>query len=154
MSQSYRDLEVYKQSFDLFLRLHRFSLRLPKYEMYELGSQIRRSADSVNSNIVEGYGRRRYKKEFIRFLIFSQASNDETINHLRVIGQLYPDLQAEATSLMTGYEQLGKQLNRFIQYVAKSWKAPPASATQAASSISNKGNQHRQQPKQPVTRHQ
>ncbi len=80
MSQSYRDLEVYKQSFSLFLRLHRFSLRLPNYETYGLGSQIRRSADSVNSNIVKGYGRRRYKREFIRFLIFSQASNDETSN--------------------------------------------------------------------------
>ncbi len=122
MSQSYRDLEVYKQSFSLFLRLHRFSLRLPKYETYELGSQIRRSADSVNSNIVEGYGRRRYKREFIRFLIFSQASNDETINHLEILKQLYPDLTQEADALKQDYERLGKQLNRFIQYVAEKWK--------------------------------
>jgi len=41
---------------------------LPKFEMYEEGSQIRRSAKSVAANIVEGYGRRRYKQEFIRFL--------------------------------------------------------------------------------------
>jgi len=32
-----------------------------------LGSQIRRSADSVVSNIVEGYGRRMYKAEYVRF---------------------------------------------------------------------------------------
>lgn len=45
---------------------------------YELGSQIRKSSDSVNSNIVEGYGRSRYKNEFIRFLVFSHSSCLET----------------------------------------------------------------------------
>jgi four helix bundle protein len=47
--------------------------------MYELGSQLKRSSDSVVSNIVEGYGRRRYKADFIRFLVFSYASCLETI---------------------------------------------------------------------------
>ena len=122
MSQSYRDLEVYKQSYTLFLRLHQFSLKLPKWETYELGSQIRRSADSVNSNIVEGFGRRRYKREFVRFLIFSHASNDETVNHLKKIGALYPMLRTEAEELCAAYDLLGRQLNRFIEYVSKNWK--------------------------------
>ena len=39
----------------------------------------------MRSNIVEGYGRRRYKQEFIRFLIFSIASLDETIDHLEIL---------------------------------------------------------------------
>ncbi|MEM1121964.1 MAG: four helix bundle protein [Bacteroidota bacterium] len=59
------ELEVYQLSYDLSSRVHPFSFKMPKYETYELGSQIRRSADSVNSNIVEGYGRRRYKNDFI-----------------------------------------------------------------------------------------
>jgi len=69
MAKTYKELDVYRVSFDLFIRVHRFSFRLPKHETYELGSQIRRSADSVNSNIVEGYGRKQYKNDFIRFLI-------------------------------------------------------------------------------------
>lgn len=64
MAQTYKDLKVYQLSFDLFIRTHRFSFRMPKHETYELGSQIRRSADSVNSNIVEGYGRRRFKNDY------------------------------------------------------------------------------------------
>ena len=44
------------------------SLDLPKFEMFEEGSQIRRSSKSVRSNIVEGYGKRHYKNDFIRFL--------------------------------------------------------------------------------------
>ena len=99
-------------------------MRLPSYEKFELGSQIRRSADSVNSNIVEGYGRRRYKREFIRFLTFSLASNDELTNHLKKICFLYPNLKAEANELQEAYERVGKQLNNFIRYVAQNWKTP------------------------------
>ena len=54
MANSYRDLEIYTISLQLFYQLHSLSLRLPKYELYELGSQVRRSSDSIVSNIVEG----------------------------------------------------------------------------------------------------
>jgi four helix bundle protein len=79
--KSYKDLDIYTISIGLFLSLHPKTLKLPKYELYELGSQLRRSSDSIVSNIVEGYGRRRYKAEFIRFLVFSHGSCLETINH-------------------------------------------------------------------------
>lgn len=65
--KSYKDLDVYKISLELFYVIHPASLKLPKHELYELGSQIRRSSDSVVANIVEGYGRRRYKADFIKF---------------------------------------------------------------------------------------
>ena len=122
MSRSYRDLEVYKISLDLFFRTHEFSLKLPKYETYELGSQVRRSSDSINSNIVEGYGRKDYKKDFLKFLAFSRASHDETTNHLFKISKLYPNLKSEADELVKEYESLGKRLYSFHQYVRKSWR--------------------------------
>jgi four helix bundle protein len=53
--------------------------------MYEEGSQIRRSSKSVKSNIVEGYGRRRYKQEYIKFITYALASNDETLDHLETL---------------------------------------------------------------------
>ena len=53
--------------------------------MFEEASQIRRSIKSVKSTIVEGYGRRYYKQEFIRFLHYAIASNDETIDHLETL---------------------------------------------------------------------
>ncbi len=40
MTTSYRDLEIYKVSFELFSRTHKLPLRLPKYELFELGSQL------------------------------------------------------------------------------------------------------------------
>ena len=38
---SFEDLEVYKKLVELHLEVHQLTLRFPKYEMYELGSQLR-----------------------------------------------------------------------------------------------------------------
>ena len=65
--KSYRDLEVYQLSYELAIKIHRLSLKLPKYELFEEGSQIRRSSKGVSSCIVEGYGRKKYKADFVKF---------------------------------------------------------------------------------------
>lgn len=119
--KSYRDLDVYKLSFDLAIEIHQLSLELPKYELYEIGSQIRRSSKSVNANIVEGYGRKRYKFDFIKFLVYAHASCDETINHLKMINEIH-FVENPKTDLFYKYEELGKKLNKFIQYVEYNWK--------------------------------
>ncbi len=92
--------------------------QLPKFELYEAGSQIRRSIKSVKSNIVEGYGRRRYKSDFIRFLTYSHASCDETIDHLETLYET-DSLTDRALydSLHDRLDKLGGKLNRFIQRV-------------------------------------
>ena len=84
---------------------------------------MRRSADSVVTNIVEGYGRRRYKADFIRFLIYSHSSNDEAICHLEKLMVLYPDLLKEHQEIKNEYENLGAKINSFIRYVETSWKS-------------------------------
>jgi four helix bundle protein len=80
---SYKNLEIWQLARELVIDIHKMTLqKLPKFEMYEEGNQIRKSSKSVRSTIVEGYGRRRYKQEFIRFLIYAIGSNDETADHL------------------------------------------------------------------------
>ena len=120
--KSYKDLEIYQQSMGLFLVTHRFSIKLPKYELYELGSQLRRSSDSVITNIVEGYGRRVYKNDFLKFLVYSHASNLETINHLEKISQLYIQLSEESIDLVSKYDQLGARIYKFTEYVRENWR--------------------------------
>jgi four helix bundle protein len=75
-------LDIYKKADKLAVEIHNMSLELPKFELYEEGSQIRKSSKSVKSNITEGFGRRRYKQEFIKFLTYSIVSCDETRGHL------------------------------------------------------------------------
>jgi four helix bundle protein len=121
MANTYKDLDIFKLAFDLYIRCHKFTMKLPKHELYELGSQLRRSSDSVVTNIAEGYGRKRYKQDFIRFLIFSHSSNDETIVHLLKLQILYPGLIEEAKDLQNNYELLGGKINNFITYVETKW---------------------------------
>jgi four helix bundle protein len=119
---SYQDLDIYKIAFDLAIRVHKLSLELPTFELYEQGSQVRRSSKSVKGQIVEGYGRRRYKADFIKFLIYAQASNDECTNQIATIIVLYPE-KGGWTKLYEEYGILGKKINTFIQYVEKNWKS-------------------------------
>ena len=58
---------------------------LPKFETYEEGSQIRRSSKSIATSIVEGFGRKRYQQEFIKYLTYALASCDETKEHLELL---------------------------------------------------------------------
>jgi len=118
---SYRNLDIYKIAFELFPKVHKASFLLPKYELYELGSQLRRSSDSVITNIVEGYGRSVYKNEYYRFLVFSHASNDETINHLEKIIILYPEFSAEFEILKQQYDFLGGKINNYKKWVKENW---------------------------------
>lgn len=99
------------------------TMGLPKYEMYEQGSQIRRSSKSIKDNIAEGFGRRRYKEEFIRFLIFAHSSCDETLSQLNMISDThFPG--KPLTELIDNYDKLGRKLNKFIQYIENNWKTP------------------------------
>jgi len=118
---SYRDLEIYRIAFTLAKKVHLASLKLPAFELYEQGSQIRRSSKSVKDQIAEGYGRRRYKADFIKFLVYSHSSADEATCQLEMILDLYPDIE-EFTQLLPEYENLGRRINSFIQYVESSWK--------------------------------
>ena len=117
---SYKKLNIWQLSRLLVIDIHEMSLKLPSFEKFEVGSQIRRSMKSVKANIVEGYGRRRYKKDYIRFIVYSLSSNDETIDHLETLFEtksltneiLYKDL-------LERLNQLGIKINNFLQSVEK-----------------------------------
>jgi four helix bundle protein len=120
--KSYKDLDVYKESKRLAIEVHRLSISLPKFELYEEGSQIRRSSKAVTTAIVEGYGRRRYKADFIRFLIYSQSECDETILHLDFLYETEPFKNLSLyTQLKSDYEALSKRINSFIKWVEENW---------------------------------
>ena len=109
MMQSYRDLAVYNLAHELGLKIHKLSLKLPKYELYETGSQIRRSSKAISGNIVEGYARKRYKSDFIRFLVYTHASCDETIEWLKYLDECYSEMSSEIKQIMPEIEKLSKK---------------------------------------------
>jgi four helix bundle protein len=118
---NYRDLDIWKLANEIAIEIHRMTIKeLPSFEMYETGSQIRRSSKSVKSNIVEGFGRRQSKKEFLMFLRYAIASNDETNDHIETlfkVGSLknrdiYEDLKIKIT-------ESGRMLYGFLKAVEK-----------------------------------
>ncbi len=118
---SYRELRVWKLARELSIEIHRLTLeKLPRFEHYEVGSQIRRAAKSIRANIVEGFGRRRYKLEFLKHLTYAEASCDETLDHLDTLfetGSLAD--RAVDDALRTRLTELGRALNRFVQAVER-----------------------------------
>ncbi len=117
--QSYKDLDIYKIAHKLAVEIHKMSLELPKFEMYEEGSQIRRSSKSIKSNIAEGFGRRRYKQEFIKFLTYSLASCDETTDHLDTLYETKSFVDDEKyRKLSEEYDYLGRMITNFTKSVA------------------------------------
>jgi four helix bundle protein len=119
-TQSYDDLKIYELAKELAVMVHRMTLEtLPKFEMYEEGSQIRRSSKSIPANIVEGFGRRRYKNEFIQFLTYAVASCDETKAHLEMLHETGSLKQDIFERLFQGYKEMGAKLFNFRESVIK-----------------------------------
>ena len=121
MAGTYSDLHIYKDALKLFADVHRLSNALPVSEKYELGRQVRRAADSIASNNVEGYGRRRHKNEFLRFLTFSHASAIELISHLERIALVYPNVEQPCISLKERTDVLCRMIFNFRRYVEMHW---------------------------------
>lgn len=119
--KSYKDLDIYNLAFEYAIEVHKLSLLFPNYENYELGSQLRRSSKSIAANIVEGYGRRKYKNDFIKFLVYAHASLLETISHLEMCNNLY-NIE-NVNELIQKYDQLGAKIFTFTQYVESAWKS-------------------------------
>ena len=122
-------MNIYKKARELVVKIHDMSLELPRFEMYEEGSQIRRSSKSIKSNIVEGYGRRRYKQEFVKFLTYSLASCDETVDHLDTLFQTKSLKDKEKFEYFREEcDHLGKMISNFIKSVEFGHKTARASS--------------------------
>ena len=124
-SEGYKRLDIYKLAHALAVEVHAMTMTLPKHEMYEEGSQIRRSSKSVSCQIVEGFGLRKYKNEFLLYLYRAFASATETVEHLQILRETQSFRNDVLYArLSDGYSELCKKLFRFIQSVEESHERP------------------------------
>lgn len=84
---NFRNLIVWKRAVDIATDIYKRTSDFPKFELYGLTSQIRRSAVSVSSNIAEGAGRRS-KKSFANVLGISYGSACELETQLLIARNL------------------------------------------------------------------
>src|ERR1700730_3472463 len=81
--QTFEDLDVYKAAREFRKAMYRVGRRLPEFEKYELGRQIRRAAASLTNNMAEGHGRFHYPDQ-IRFFLHSRGSLEELVDDVNV----------------------------------------------------------------------
>lgn len=70
---TYKELTVYKEARELYIKVYDAILRLPVEERFAMASQMRRASISITSNIAEGQGRGTIK-DYIHFLYNSRGS--------------------------------------------------------------------------------
>lgn len=71
--KSYRDLVAWQKAIELARLSYMIAMRLPRIEVYEMSSQLRRAAVSIPSNIAEGHARN-HTKEYLQFLGIAKGS--------------------------------------------------------------------------------
>lgn len=118
--KSYKDLDIYNIAFKTAVKIYHSSVDLPHPDKFETGSQIRRSSQSVKDNIVEGYGRRRYKADFIKFLVTSYASCLEATSQAEFLAEIHPESVWD--DIAEELDKLGVKIFNFLSYVENNWK--------------------------------
>ena len=76
--KGYKDLRVYRLSFETAIEIFEETKSFPKEEKYSLTDQIRSSSRSVSANIAEAWGKRMYRNHFVNKLSDSYAESNET----------------------------------------------------------------------------
>ena len=99
--KSYEDLEVYQKLLQLHLDVHELTLSFPKFEMYELGSQLRRASSSIPANIAEGW-------------------NNKHVNiYLGGINRAFGELQETRHHLTTAYKKKYLNDETFREFISR-----------------------------------
>ena len=111
--QSYRDLVVWKKSMALVLDVYRSTQTFPKTETYGLGSQLRRGAVSIPSNIAEGQARLS-TGEFRQFLGNARGSLMEVETQVLLARALNYLERDESESLLTATAEIARILNGLL----------------------------------------
>lgn len=117
--KTFRNLEVYKESYKLMLEIHKAISGLPVFERNDLASQMRRASKSCPTNIAEGWAKRRYEKEFKKHLESAIGSANEMEVHLEIAKDLNYLSENFCEELLDRYCKLGGKLTN----LQRNWKS-------------------------------
>jgi four helix bundle protein len=124
----HHSLVAWQRADDLFIRLHKLTLEsFPRFERFELSSQLRRAAYSVAANIVEGHARR-HRAERLHFLNIAEGSLAEVAYCLHAACRLGYIDEALLTDLEKELNGVGAPLSGLIRSVRSGKMVIPAIA--------------------------
>ena len=116
MAKNYKDLEIWKLSYNLTLKFYKITEKFPEHENNNLISQIRRSSSSIPLNIAEGCSRRT-KQSFLQFLTYAYGS----LKELSVLLDLSKDLGYigidDYNDLYEDLDKVSRKMFNFMKFV-------------------------------------
>ncbi len=112
------DLKVYRRLVELHLRVHKLSLTFPKFELYELGAQMRRSSNSGPANIAEGFNNK-HKNIYLESLSRAMGEIRETQHHLMVAHRKGYAPDGTYDELVSEYNECAKMLRAIEKSIGK-----------------------------------
>lgn len=112
MAYTFRNIKVWQKAHEMVLKIYKITKDFPSSEKYGLTAQLRRSAASVATNIVEGY-KRRSDKEFAHFLNMADTSLEETKYHLLLAHDLKYLNKNDYEKLFVLVDEVGRMLFGF-----------------------------------------
>lgn len=114
--RTFEDLEVYKKARQFRKDMYGVGKRLPQFEKYELGSQIRRASLSLTNNIAEGHWRYHYLDQ-IKFQLQARGSLAELIDDLNLCeDESYLPID-DVTALKDRAKEVQRLINGYIRYL-------------------------------------
>ena len=117
---SYRDLKVYQKLKALHIEVHNETLGFPKFETYELGSQVRRSSNSAPAQLAEGWGSR-HTNIYIEAINRALGEVRETQHHIDVAKEKKYLSVERFQELDDRYEECGRMMEGLHQALS-SWR--------------------------------
>lgn len=103
------DLNVYQKLCDLAIEIHELTLTFPKFELYELGSQMRRASNSAPANLAEGFNNK-HINIYLEGINRAQAEIREVKHHLKMSYQKQYITEEKLKYFISSYEECSRML--------------------------------------------
>jgi len=113
MITSVRDLDVYKLTFSATLEIYKITEKFPKHELFGLVAQMRRTAVSINSNLIEGAARHSIL-EYRKFAKIAFGSAEELKYQTELAFALKFIQESDFKSMFDNLDRICKMLSKLI----------------------------------------
>jgi len=115
---NFRELATWQKAMHLAEEIYSATASFPPAEIYNLTSQLRRSAVSIPSNIAEGQGRS-HDGDFSKFLLNARGSAYELETQIELASRLRYLDAAKSSNLIEHTEEVSRMLNGMLRSLGK-----------------------------------